>query len=167
MTFIPNEEVFDGVPVTEQHDAEWIEAGTSLSGPRGTRVLDCLAELRDRPQRLLTDNGPELTGLALERWTHEHQVQHRFITPGNLPRTVSLRASVADSVTSASTPRCSFPSMTRVKSLSAGALTIAISARIVPGQTRPEAGLPGNYAPNPTLSNGTDPRCLTFGVPLS
>jgi len=60
----------------------WIEADTALSGPRVTRVLDCVAELRGRPASLLTDNGPEFAGLALERWAHEHRVQHRFITPG-------------------------------------------------------------------------------------
>ena len=60
----------------------WIEADTSLSGPRVTRVLDCVAELRGRPASLITDNGPEFAGLALERWAHERQVTHRFITPG-------------------------------------------------------------------------------------
>ena len=60
----------------------WIEADTSLSGPRVTRVLDYVAELRGRPASLITDNGPEFAGLALERWAHDRQVQHRFITPG-------------------------------------------------------------------------------------
>ena len=60
----------------------WIEADTSLSGPRVTRVLDQVAELRGRPASVLTDNGPEFAGVALERWTHDHRVQHRFIAPG-------------------------------------------------------------------------------------
>ena len=60
----------------------WIEVDTSLSGPRVARVLNYLTELRGRPGSLLTDNGPEFAGLALERWAHEHQVNHRFITPG-------------------------------------------------------------------------------------
>ena len=60
----------------------WIEADTSLSGPRVARVLDCVAELRGQPASLLSDNGPEFAGLALERWTHDRQVTHRFITPG-------------------------------------------------------------------------------------
>ena len=60
----------------------WIEADTSLSGPRVTRVLDFVAELRGPPASLITDNGPEFAGLALERWSHERQVAHRFITPG-------------------------------------------------------------------------------------
>lgn len=60
----------------------WIETDTSLSGHRVVRVLDWLVELRGRPQSLLTDNGPEFAGLALDRWAHERQVSHRFIAPG-------------------------------------------------------------------------------------
>jgi putative transposase len=60
----------------------WIETDISLSGPRVARVLEYLTELRGRPGSLLTDNGPEFAGLALERWAHDHQVHHRFITPG-------------------------------------------------------------------------------------
>jgi len=60
----------------------WIETDTSLSGPRVTRVLDFVTALRGKPASLITDNGPEFAGLALERWAHEHQVSHRFITPG-------------------------------------------------------------------------------------
>ena len=60
----------------------WIEADTSLSGPRVVRVLDFLTELRGRPGSILTDNGPEFAGLPLERWAHDRKVAHRFITPG-------------------------------------------------------------------------------------
>lgn len=60
----------------------WIEVDTSLSGPRVARVLDYLSDLRGRPASVLTDNGPEFAGLALERWAHDRQVNHRFITPG-------------------------------------------------------------------------------------
>lgn len=60
----------------------WIEADTSLSGGRVARVLGQISELRGQPKSLLTDNGPEFAGLALDRWTHEHQVEHRFIAPG-------------------------------------------------------------------------------------
>jgi putative transposase len=46
------------------------------AGPR------CLVELRGKPDALLTDNGPEFAGVALEEWCHKHQVEHRFIAPG-------------------------------------------------------------------------------------
>jgi len=60
----------------------WIEPATAISGHRVARILDQLLELRGRPACLLTDNGPEFAGLAMDRWTHEHGVEHRFITPG-------------------------------------------------------------------------------------
>ena len=60
----------------------WIETDTSLSGPRVARVLDFVAAFRGRPSSLITDNGPEFAGLALERWAHDNHVKHRFITPG-------------------------------------------------------------------------------------
>jgi putative transposase len=70
--------------VVDDHTREcpWIEADTSLSGIRVTRILDQLVELRGRPASLLTDNGPEFTGVALEQWCHDHDVRHCFITPG-------------------------------------------------------------------------------------
>lgn len=50
----------------------WIEVDNSLSGPRVARALDYVAQLRGWPTSLLTANGPEFTGLALERWAHDH-----------------------------------------------------------------------------------------------
>jgi putative transposase len=70
----------------------WIEADTSLSGHRVVRVLDWLCELRGRPQSLLTDNGPEFAGLALDRWAHERQVTHRFIAPGKPTQNAHLES---------------------------------------------------------------------------
>lgn len=70
--------------VVDDHTREclWLEVDTSLSGLRVARVLDQLIELRGRPKRVLTDNGPEFAGLALDRWAHQHQVEHCFIAPG-------------------------------------------------------------------------------------
>ena len=42
----------------------WIEVDTSLPGLRVARVLEQLVQLRGRPQHVLSDNGPELTGRA-------------------------------------------------------------------------------------------------------
>jgi putative transposase len=70
--------------VVDDHTREclWIEADTSLSGIRVARILDYLVELRGLPASLLTDNGPEFAGVALERWTHDRKVYHGFIAPG-------------------------------------------------------------------------------------
>ena len=70
--------------VVDDHTREcpWIELDSSLSSIRVARILDHLVELRGRPASLLTDNGPEFTGVALERWCHDNKVHHCFITPG-------------------------------------------------------------------------------------
>jgi len=45
-------------------------------------VLDELSEQRGPPNTLLMDNGPELTGQALDQWAYERGVELRFIDPG-------------------------------------------------------------------------------------
>lgn len=59
-----------------------VEVDTSLSGHRVCRVLDRLVGVRGHPQRIVTDNGPEFTGKALDHWAYEHQVHLQFIEPG-------------------------------------------------------------------------------------
>jgi putative transposase len=59
-----------------------IEVDTSLSGQRVARVLNQLLELRGKPQALLSDNGPEFTGKALDQWAYDNGVQLQFIEPG-------------------------------------------------------------------------------------
>ena len=59
-----------------------IEVDTSIGGHRVCRVLDRLVAERDHPKRLLSDNGPEFTGKALDRWGYEHCVELQFIQPG-------------------------------------------------------------------------------------
>ena len=49
----------------------WIDADISLSGPQVTGVLNYVTELRGRPSSILTENGPEFTGLALEHWAQD------------------------------------------------------------------------------------------------
>ena len=46
------------------------------------RVLAQLVELRGRPEVVLTDNGPEFTGRALDQWAYERKVALQFIEPG-------------------------------------------------------------------------------------
>ncbi len=49
-----------------------IETDTSLPGRRVVRVLDRIAdERRALPDRLLTDNGPEFIGNALDAWAYQ------------------------------------------------------------------------------------------------
>lgn len=59
-----------------------IELDHSLPGERVVRVLEALRLGGRKPFVLRMDNGPELTGKALDRWAHEHGVQLDFIRPG-------------------------------------------------------------------------------------
>jgi putative transposase len=59
-----------------------LEVEMSLPGARVVRVLERLAEGRGLPQWLVLDNGPELTGMALDRWAHAPGVRLHFIEPG-------------------------------------------------------------------------------------
>ena len=59
-----------------------IEVDTSLPGGRVAQVLDRLVGQRGAPKEIVLDNGPELTGKALDRWASAQGVRLRFIEPG-------------------------------------------------------------------------------------
>jgi putative transposase len=59
-----------------------LEVDTSLPGGRVVRVLERLVAERGAPDEIVLDNGPELTGKALDQWAHERAVWLRFIEPG-------------------------------------------------------------------------------------
>jgi len=55
---------------------------TSLSGARVARELDALIECRGRPKACVSDNGTELTSMAILRWTQMSGVAWHYIAPG-------------------------------------------------------------------------------------
>jgi putative transposase len=59
-----------------------IEVDTSLPGGRVVRVLEGIAAGRGVPDEIVLDNGPELTGKAVDLWAYERGVGLRFIEPG-------------------------------------------------------------------------------------
>ena len=60
-----------------------IEVDTSLPGERVVRVLEQLRSTAGRkPEWIVTDNGPEFTGRALDRWAYENGVRLEAIRPG-------------------------------------------------------------------------------------
>jgi putative transposase len=59
-----------------------LAADTSLPGVRVARELDAIVAVRGRPAGIVSDNGPELTGLAMLRWSHEARVAWHYIDPG-------------------------------------------------------------------------------------
>jgi len=67
---------------TFTREARAIEVDTSLPGVRVAQVLERVAALRGCPAAIVLDNGPELTGKALDQWAHAHGVALRFIDPG-------------------------------------------------------------------------------------
>jgi putative transposase len=55
---------------------------TSLPGLRVVRELDALIAARGRPLMCVSDNGTELTGMAILRWSQETRVEWHYIAPG-------------------------------------------------------------------------------------
>lgn len=57
-------------------------ADTSLSGSRVARELDALVGRRGAPLTVVSDNGTELTSMAILRWSEDRRVPWHYIAPG-------------------------------------------------------------------------------------
>ena len=57
-------------------------ADTSLSGMRMTRELSRIAASRGLPGTIVSDNGTEMTSMAVLRWCQETGVEWHYIAPG-------------------------------------------------------------------------------------
>jgi putative transposase len=57
-------------------------ADTSLSGNRVARELDTIIAERGRPAMCVSDNGTELTSMAILRWSQETAIDWHYIAPG-------------------------------------------------------------------------------------
>ena len=57
-------------------------ADTSLSGLRVVRELDAIIRWRGRPATIVSDNGTELTSMAVLRWCQQSGVEWHYIAPG-------------------------------------------------------------------------------------
>src|SRR5579863_1751363 len=57
-------------------------ADTSLSGVRVARELDQIIAERGRPLTCVSDNGTELTSMAILHWCQETSVEWHYIAPG-------------------------------------------------------------------------------------
>lgn len=56
--------------------------GTSIPGALVTRLLENIVLERGKPKVLLSDNGPEFTGRALDQWAYQQGIRQDFIDPG-------------------------------------------------------------------------------------
>jgi putative transposase len=57
-------------------------ADTSLSGHRVVRELDAVIARRGRPAMVVSDNGTELTSMAILSWCQSSGVEWHYIAPG-------------------------------------------------------------------------------------
>ena len=57
-------------------------ADTSLPGVRVARELDAIIAVRGRPAGIVSDNGTELTSMAILRWSQETRIEWHYIAPG-------------------------------------------------------------------------------------
>ena len=57
-------------------------ADTSLSGVRVARELDTIIHRRGSPLSIVSDNGTELTSMAILTWSQERGVDWHYIAPG-------------------------------------------------------------------------------------
>ena len=57
-------------------------ADTSLSGARVVRELDAIMARRGKPHTIVSDNGTELTSMAVLKWCQESGVEWHYIAPG-------------------------------------------------------------------------------------
>jgi putative transposase len=75
---------FRSLNIVDDYSRECVaaEVDTSIPGGRVVRVLERLGERRGLPQVLVTDNGPEFAGQALDVWAYERGVRLHFIEPG-------------------------------------------------------------------------------------
>jgi putative transposase len=75
---------FRSLNIVDDYSRECVaaEVDTSIPGARVVRVLEQLREQRGLPQVLVTDNGPEFAGQALDVWAYQRGVKLHFIEPG-------------------------------------------------------------------------------------
>ena len=57
-------------------------ADTSLSGARLTRELDDLISRRTKPKTIVSDNGTEMTSMAILKWCQQTHIDWHYIAPG-------------------------------------------------------------------------------------
>ena len=55
---------------------------TSLPGVRVARELDAIIARRGKPETCVSDNGTELTSMAILKWSQERSVEWHYIAPG-------------------------------------------------------------------------------------
>lgn len=75
---------FRSLNIVDDYNRECLaaEVDTSIPGARVVRVLERLRDRRGLPEVLVSDNGPEFVGQALDVWAYQQGVKLHFIEPG-------------------------------------------------------------------------------------
>ena len=68
-------------------------ADTSLLGLRVVRELEAVTAGRGRPTMCVSDNGNELTGMAILRWSQERWIEWHYIAPGKPTQNALIESS--------------------------------------------------------------------------
>ena len=78
-----------------------------IPGNASAWELDLLMVQRGRPHTVVSDNGTELTSMAILRWSQDRRIDWHYTAPGSPRRTRSSKASTAGSGMNCSTRLCS------------------------------------------------------------
>ena len=75
---------FRVLAIIDDHSRECLAlvADTSLSGQRVTRELDGIIARRGKPKTIVSDNGTELTSMAVLKWCQDRRIEWHYIAPG-------------------------------------------------------------------------------------
>ena len=136
-------------------------ADTSLSGRRVGRELDAVIAGRDKPRMIVSDNGTELTSMAILRWSQERRVDWHYIAPGKPQQNAFIE---------------SFNGRLRDELLNETLLGSLAHARAALARwqldyntVRPHSGIgnlpPADYATRSTRHRNGAGRCATPGAP--
>ena len=68
--------------VSDSKRLKALEKNFRLKKRVAEQALEELREVRGLPEQILTDNGPEFTGRALDQWAHARAGKLQFIEPG-------------------------------------------------------------------------------------
>lgn len=72
------------LPIIDTYTKECfrIEVDTSIGGKRVCTVLSQIAAIRELPEKIVVDNGPEFISNAMDAWAYERGIKLHFIRPG-------------------------------------------------------------------------------------
>jgi putative transposase len=72
------------LPIIDTYTKEClrIEVDTSIGGKRVCAVLSHIASIRELPEKIVVDNGPEFISNTMDAWAYERGVKLHFIRPG-------------------------------------------------------------------------------------